>query len=330
MPDPMPVPEVAPAGAPGPGGIPPKVFGIPTIALVVGGGVVIGLIILLNYKSAPQESGLAIETGSMGDQGISGVAGAQGPAGPAGTMGEQGPAGLPGLEGLQGLTGATGAIGAPGVTGPPGPAGESGPAGPAGTPGTPGTPGAQGEPGLTGSVSAPYNMQLLIRGESGQAFIDSLKKFNIVGRVLQTFPTTGDMEYGEPINNPTVPVMRSLVELNVPTGSGQWWFSTLAKDWRVVNAMPGGAYTSNDVAEGLATLAEKIKVGIPVIGEVLWPPDTTPVEHLSQYQIVPGDNLTRIAAAFKTTIARLLQLNPQITDPNLIYAGHTMTVPFTF
>src|SRR5512146_2222374 len=39
------------------------------------------------------------------------------------------------------------------------------------------------------------------------------------------------------------------------------------------------------------------------------------------YKIVSGDNLTRIARKFDTTIADLLAANPKITNPNLIYAG---------
>lgn len=45
------------------------------------------------------------------------------------------------------------------------------------------------------------------------------------------------------------------------------------------------------------------------------------------YQIKPGDNLTKIAKAYGTTIDALMKLNPQIKNPNLIYAGHKMNVP---
>ena len=45
------------------------------------------------------------------------------------------------------------------------------------------------------------------------------------------------------------------------------------------------------------------------------------------YNIKPGDNLTKIAKAYGTTIDALMKLNPQIKNPNLIYAGHKMKVP---
>ena len=42
------------------------------------------------------------------------------------------------------------------------------------------------------------------------------------------------------------------------------------------------------------------------------------------YKIVPGDNLHDIAAKYGTTVYKLLILNPQIENPNLIYAGDTL------
>jgi len=45
------------------------------------------------------------------------------------------------------------------------------------------------------------------------------------------------------------------------------------------------------------------------------------------YVIKPGDNLTKIAKTFNTTINDLMKMNPQIKDPNKIFAGAKMTVP---
>ena len=42
------------------------------------------------------------------------------------------------------------------------------------------------------------------------------------------------------------------------------------------------------------------------------------------YKIAPGDNLHDIAAKYGTTVYKLLVLNPQIENPNLIYAGDTI------
>jgi LysM repeat protein len=45
------------------------------------------------------------------------------------------------------------------------------------------------------------------------------------------------------------------------------------------------------------------------------------------YYAVKGDTLRKIAAKFGTTVDAILKLNPQITNPNVIYVGQTITVP---
>jgi LysM repeat protein len=45
------------------------------------------------------------------------------------------------------------------------------------------------------------------------------------------------------------------------------------------------------------------------------------------YKIVRGDTLSAIAKRYGTTVNQLMQLNPQIKDPNKIYTGNTLTVP---
>jgi len=45
------------------------------------------------------------------------------------------------------------------------------------------------------------------------------------------------------------------------------------------------------------------------------------------YQVLPGDNLSRIAARYHTTVRAFLQANPQITNPNLIFPGVKLLVP---
>ena len=44
------------------------------------------------------------------------------------------------------------------------------------------------------------------------------------------------------------------------------------------------------------------------------------------HEIVPGDNLHDIAAKYGTTVYQLLVLNPQIENPNLIYAGDSRRI----
>lgn len=45
------------------------------------------------------------------------------------------------------------------------------------------------------------------------------------------------------------------------------------------------------------------------------------------YRIADGDNLTRIAKRFNTTVPYLMQINPAITNKNFIRAGYYMYVP---
>lgn len=54
-------------------------------------------------------------------------------------------------------------------------------------------------------------------------------------------------------------------------------------------------------------------------------PDTGPEDQL--YEVQPTDNLTRIAVRFGTTVADLLERNPHITDPSLIFPGQMLAVP---
>jgi hypothetical protein len=48
---------------------------------------------------------------------------------------------------------------------------------------------------------------------------------------------------------------------------------------------------------------------------------------VTDYKIKKGDNLTKIAKANGTTVQALLSANPNIKNPNLIYAGETIKIP---
>ncbi len=45
------------------------------------------------------------------------------------------------------------------------------------------------------------------------------------------------------------------------------------------------------------------------------------------YYVQKGDTLRKIAAKFGTSVDTLLKLNPQISNPNVIYVGQAITVP---
>jgi peptidoglycan endopeptidase LytE len=58
------------------------------------------------------------------------------------------------------------------------------------------------------------------------------------------------------------------------------------------------------------------------------PPPTTPPPASGQtYYAVKGDTLRKIAAKFNTTVDAILKVNPQITNPNIIYVGQAITIP---
>jgi LysM repeat protein len=56
------------------------------------------------------------------------------------------------------------------------------------------------------------------------------------------------------------------------------------------------------------------------------PPPPPPTSGQTYYA-VKGDTLRKIAAKFSTTVDAILKLNPQITNPNVIYVGQAITVP---
>ena len=54
---------------------------------------------------------------------------------------------------------------------------------------------------------------------------------------------------------------------------------------------------------------------------------TAPVSGGSSYIIQPGDNLSTLAAKYGTSVGALMASNPQIKDPNKIYAGQSLSIP---
>jgi hypothetical protein len=51
-----------------------------------------------------------------------------------------------------------------------------------------------------------------------------------------------------------------------------------------------------------------------------------PIQKPKFYTVKKGDTLSRIAMRFNTTVDELMKLNPQIKDPNLIYAGQRIRI----
>jgi tyrosinase len=57
------------------------------------------------------------------------------------------------------------------------------------------------------------------------------------------------------------------------------------------------------------------------------PPNNPPPAGGQVYYVAKGDTLRKIAAKFGTNVDTLLKLNPNITNPNVIYAGQAITIP---
>ena len=57
------------------------------------------------------------------------------------------------------------------------------------------------------------------------------------------------------------------------------------------------------------------------------PPATPPPASGQTYYVVTGDTLRKIAAKFNTTVDAILRVNPQISNPNVIYVGQAIAIP---
>ena len=60
-------------------------------------------------------------------------------------------------------------------------------------------------------------------------------------------------------------------------------------------------------------------------GDVLSIP--TKPSQVKKYTVVAGDTMSGIAAKFGVSLSALVAANPQIKNPDLIYAGQVLTIP---
>lgn len=59
-------------------------------------------------------------------------------------------------------------------------------------------------------------------------------------------------------------------------------------------------------------------------------PHEVPVPMASLYIIQPGETLNSIALKFNIPVGALLQANPQIVNPNLIFPGQIIAIPLPY
>lgn len=96
--------------------------------------------------------------------------------------------------------------------------------------------------------------------------------------------------------------------------------------------------TLSGIARQCGTTVDAIRAANPGLGWWLYagqtlyiptgstpgnPPPTTG----AVYTVQPGDTLGKIAARFGTSVNALLAVNPQITNPSLIYVGQVINLP---
>jgi LysM repeat protein len=62
-------------------------------------------------------------------------------------------------------------------------------------------------------------------------------------------------------------------------------------------------------------------------GQVLNIPDEGGIPVTGTYVVQAGDTLSEIAQRYNTSIAAIVALNPQISDPDLIYVGQVIALP---
>ncbi len=56
-------------------------------------------------------------------------------------------------------------------------------------------------------------------------------------------------------------------------------------------------------------------------------PTSAATNSVKIHTVVPGDSMWKIAVRYEIGVSEIIQANPQITNPNLIYPGQKLTVP---
>ncbi len=81
-----------------------------------------------------------------------------------------------------------------------------------------------------------------------------------------------------------------------------------------------------DVKDGNLVIPPPVSSTVPVTPTPITTSPTT-VTNPATYCIEPGDTLFALASKFNTTVPAILAANPQISNPDLIYAGEILNIP---
>jgi GH24 family phage-related lysozyme (muramidase) len=90
---------------------------------------------------------------------------------------------------------------------------------------------------------------------------------------------------------------------------------------QIANALPLYNKANGEVLAGL-TKRRKAEQSL-----FLKPIPVKPKSYIVNHKVIKGENLTLIAHAYKTTIERILKVNPTIKNANIIYPNQIIKVP---
>jgi GH24 family phage-related lysozyme (muramidase) len=90
---------------------------------------------------------------------------------------------------------------------------------------------------------------------------------------------------------------------------------------QIANALPLYNRANGEVLAGL-TKRRKAEQSL-----FLKPIPVKPKSYIVNHKVIKGENLTLIAHAYKTTIERILKVNPTIKNANIIYPNQIIKVP---
>ena len=93
------------------------------------------------------------------------------------------------------------------------------------------------------------------------------------------------------------------------------------------NSTVDSIVASNPSITNPNVIYEGQRLTIYAVGPGNPPPTQPPLPSGGVYYAVRGDTLRKIAAKFNTTVDAILKVNPQITNPNIIYVGQAITIP---
>jgi nucleoid-associated protein YgaU len=276
MADPMPTPEIAPAGAPSGGGIVDKIKANPKLALALAGGAVVVIYLILRSRSSSSSGGSTTIPTII--------------TGPGGETGGGGSTGTPPTTDFSEVTLANAWI--------------------------------KAQQGLSALGETPEEKASLSTGnwQTLSAWLTGHPSAEVASDVKSLFT-------------------------NVPAA---WypWITKISLQYDGANAAiasdlglaSGTRFSLADVVATLKSNPDFVAknpqytdlASLNVIGgtaHTLTGTTTPGTTDTGTYVVKSGDYLSKIAAMLKTTLAKLISLNPQIKNPNLIYPGQVIKVP---